>query len=265
MKYSSEEHKHMLELKEEIVGTCEVCGGRGFTLDDGYDNSCDCQLVFRFIRKLVLAGISPEYWTLTYDDLLFADVYKNILSVYVRRLRAATQKGLGLFLIGENGIGKTLILSLIGMDAISKGYRVQYITQQRYLDWISPREVDKRRVELARLESAQIILFDELGKGYQKQDSLYVPAKIEEFLRRKLSEGVAVSACSNYELEHLEDMLGSSTLSVMERHLKFIKMEGLDRSPERQDNWLAELESSFDYFHPAIVDLARRMDANNEW
>ncbi len=263
-KYSTEEFTQMLKLKDEIIGVCEICKGKGFTLVKGLDYTCDCQLVFQYVRQLILSGISSEYWTLSLATLTLSPVYKKILRTYTKHLRSATRKGLGVFLMGENGIGKTTFLAEIGKQSIAKGYTIQYITQERYIQWTSPRGMEKHSHELARLEDAQIILFDELGKGYIKESSVYVSTKIEEFLRRKLSEGVAVSVCSNYNLDHLEEVLGSSTMSVLERHLKFITMEGKDHSPVRQDNWLQELEEGFDYMHPTLIQLARRMSANAE-
>lgn len=262
MEYSSDEMKQMLDLKEDIVECCSECNGTGFILKDGYDHTCNCIKLFRYIRKLKLSGISSEYWTLNINKLTLEKVYETLLKTYIKNLEVACKKGLGLFLFGSNGVGKTTMLSEIGKWGLAKGFSVQYLTQERYMQWISPNS--NNELLLNRLENAQVILLDELGKGYIKNNSNYVPAKIEEFIRRKLAEGVALSASSNYDLDQLEEMLGSSTISSMERHLKFVEVEGTDQSSKKQDSWLVELETSFDYYNSTLLKLAKRMHISDD-
>jgi DNA replication protein DnaC len=62
----------------------------------------------------------------------FADVQAKIAE-YIKDLDHARETGYGLTLIGPNGVGKTLLASVVLNEALSRGYRIEAIELSAYV------------------------------------------------------------------------------------------------------------------------------------
>lgn len=254
----SEVYQACMELKQAIVSPCKLCGGVGyFDQENPIElNPCRCMLSLRYLSALVEARIPRDYWALSLDDLTEVDSdYITFVEWYLERLPKAANQGKGILFLGSNGTGKTSMQCAIGKEAVVQGYSVRYFTAQQYI------EASKGNNDLAEdLESAKFLLLDEIDKVYMKSGSNYVQKTLEEFLRRRISDGAVVIACTNYAQKEFTSVFGSSTTSMLQRHLKFVGIEGEDYSERLQEKWTADMEdSAVDYFDDRIMSMARRL------
>ncbi len=240
----------MVDLREELVDQCEVCGGSG--LVDG--NLCDCRIIQHYLNFLIESKIPTEYWELSFDDLTEVKP-KSVVAVskhYTDKLRAATKKSLGILFMGPNGRGKTSLQCAIGKRAIVKGYSVQYFTAQQYVEAVKAKDTEL----LEEYESGEILLLDELDKVYIAQNSNFVSKTLEEFVRRMISRGVAFIICTNLSEEDLTKMFGESTMSMLRGHLRFLALLGEDYRNTQSADWMSRLDSEVDYWNSHILESA---------
>lgn len=250
----------LLSLKAEIVEPCEECGGAAYfeQTTPGALNPCRCMTAFYYLSYLVEARIPRDYWWLSLDDLdLVEDKYKEFVWYYLEHLDKAVKRGLGVMFLGKNGTGKTSMQCAIGKEAVVQGYRVRYFTAQQYIE--AGRGNTKDSGLLDDYESADVILLDEVDKVYIKSGSDYVPKTIEEFLRRMVSANKVVIACTNYTGDELTEAFGTSTVSMLQRHLRFVGVEGEDFSEQLQANWKNMLEEDTDFYDERIMSMAKRL------
>lgn len=251
VRYSEELLKVLFDYKKRIVSNCEFCAGTGYLMDREEDVLCNCMLIFRYVKALVIAGIPTAYWHLRLQELTDVErPYRLLVEDYLRHFNNALDQALGFFLLGSNGIGKTALLCEIGKYAIVRGYTVRYFTAQRYVNACHQNDTEQFTVP-------RVILFDEIEKTYVKEGSNYVPKMLEDFLRRVISEGRVVIAASNEDEQELEKLFGVSTMSMVRRHLKIVSMEGADRSDQMQRSWMGKLKKEYDFMHSNIVYMAK--------
>jgi DNA replication protein DnaC len=247
----------MLSLKNELVIPHEPCEGSGWLDSEvrGEPNPCECMVIFHYLNTLIEAKIPREYWWLPIDDLQVAPEYKKLCKWYSARLENAASGGLGVLFLGPNGIGKTSMQCYIGKEAVINRYSVQYFTAQKYIE---SRKMDDSTLS-EEYENAKFLLLDELDKVYIKNRSNFVVKTLEDFIRRKTSDGSVFIICTNHDENTLENVFGQSTISMLKRHLKFINIEGSDYSETLQDNWERMMRTDRNYFDEHISECAYRL------
>lgn len=249
----------LIKYKEFIVDQCAKCEGNGYLLDE---SKCICMKVFCFISKLVLSEIPNEYWNLLLSDLEVPEKVLKIINIYLENINNAVDKHKCIMFTGTNGVGKTAIMCEIGKEAIVKNYKVCYITFEDLIDSFYPKksdkEVDENKEFLNRIKKADFILLDEFGKAPLKENSLFIPQKLENFIKKVVNEKVMV-ATTNFNKEQLKNMFGESCIDALYRQTYFLKIDGGDYTEKRHNEWVNDLTTEYNYFHKNILYYAERI------
>ena len=98
-----------------------------------------------------------------------------------------------------------------------------------------------------------------MDKVYIKARSNYVTKTLEDFLRRRTSQGTVFIICTNHDQKTLAEVFGQSTMSMFRRHLKIIDVKGTDFSEKLQKRWDSLMKTKVDYYADEIVSMAQRM------
>lgn len=250
--YRTDIWKRMMSIKSQLVDSCDLCSGTGYVLSSTSETKpCKCMIVFKYLKKLIQAEIPIEYWTLYYKDLKVDKGYIDFLDFYIKRLGVALVKSKGVMFLGANGIGKTAMLCEIGKHYLLSDVTVKYTTADYYLSALR----DNNTEFIKDYEEAEVQIFDELGKSYQKKGSDYAMTKIEEYIGRACSNKVLLTA-SNFGKEDLKEILGESAMSKLLGHLYLWDIEGSDFREKQQKNWAADLDMKFDFYDRNIVKMA---------
>jgi len=204
--------------------------------------------------ELVKSKIPIDYWCLTLDELEVDKEYRTFVHFYIERLDKALARAMGIIFFGANGIGKTSLMCEIGKEVIARGRKVQYFTVQQYIDGMKGDSPIIREYN-----DTDMVLLDEMDKVYIKQGSSFVGKVLEDFLRRTISNGKAVVACTNYGMEAFSKTFGDSTVSMLKRHSKFLGVEGEDYSDTLHDSWEDSLKKDYDFYCSTIVEKAERL------
>jgi len=255
-RFTEDEMKRLWELKAMTVDKCDKCD-EGFRDDGSVVSMCECMKVFRFIKELIYAEIPEDYWLLDFSKLpIHPSAARLLVSKYLRNLERASTQGKGVCMLGPNGVGKTSALVEIGKRAITLDISIVYVVAQDYINYKMQNDLDA----VERVESASMVLLDELDKPYKKKGSDYVVAQIENLLRSLIPRNRVVCCASNWKVEELQDYFGDSVYSVMQRKLKFLTILGDDKSSGLQDEWENGLDGDVDYMKPHLLALAEQRE-----
>jgi len=245
---------HLLSIREQLVDSCEICGGAGYVINEGLDVPCECMKLFRYVKELVIAAIPETYWELSLEKLVVNQAYKDFISFYLDNLKRAHAGGLGVLFLGTNGVGKTAMMCEIGKSAVAQGYSVKYFTIQQYVDLTIKFGTESNSF----VQLHDMLLVDELDKAYMKEGSSFVPKIVEHLFRSTIPYGKMVIAATNESEEGLKDLFGESTLSMVHRNLKFVPVSGIDYSENLQKGWKKRLLHTVDFKNEHLIELARQ-------
>ena len=257
--YTDKEKKFLYEIRERVMGSCKKeCDNGWVESKSGEPEPCLCRKTFVYLKELVYARIPSDYWFNTFDSLEINPPPAKIeLKKYFKFFDNAADKGLGLCLMGTNGVGKTSVMAEIGKLAVINKHSVIYLTAQDYISF----KMLNDYANLERIESGtKVILLDELDKPYKKKGSDYVTAQIENFFRMILPKNIILIVAMNWSKEEIRQYYGVSVFSIMMRKMKMLSIYGDDKSIDVQDDWDDNLTSgTIDYYSESITSMASKM------
>jgi len=215
-----------LKFKEQIQTPCEICGGKGYIVGDegiDYDTAarpadwCVCRRKLSLLIRLMESGLPREFWQaekvkVRRNKPAFAEIRR-----YIDKMENAVKHGLGLIMLGENGVGKTTASAQIVLAAIRRNMSVLYITFPNLIHLIRKSQGDEWLAEvLADLVVRDVMIIDELGKEYKRTGSAFVDTELDRIVRNRRGDIRPTIIISNYEtVDDIEDGYGKSLVSVL--------------------------------------------------
>jgi DNA replication protein DnaC len=204
--------------RHRIVHGCKLC--------QGTDISCACWRKQDFIVKAYEACIPKDFWFTKKEDIDHnVEVFKDVILKYIGHLTKALNKGYGLALLGDNGVGKTYFLSYILAQAIRKGRTVYYTTMPQ-LDYDIKRGFDDKKIA-ARLDfmlTSDFIAIDELGKEKYKAGTTFTDTQFERILKRRCDDGNPVLIATNMDFQEVIEQYGPTVGSIIEGKLQPVQI-----------------------------------------
>lgn len=255
VRFSSEIQERIYQIRDELVNSCEICDGSGYVPAEEERSvyRCDCMIIFRYIKELVKANISSDYWKLSIENLRIEphDSAEKMVKLFIKHVDTAKKKGLGLVLLGSNGIGKTASMCEIGKEAIVYGYDVRYFSLSSYLNSL----FEKDELAVKNMEFGDFLLVDELDKRGGN-----IAKAVDEFLRRMFNLNRSMILATNWDREELVEKLGESSYSLLIRRCKFVDIKGKDFSSKLSGDFVSLLQEDFDYWNENIRKMAMRRE-----
>ena len=134
----------------------------------------------------------------------------------------------GILFYGSNGVGKTMLSSLILRQAYKYRWTSQRTTFVRYVDsytssWDKNSEPD---TYWETCKKSQYLVLEEVGKEI---DSKITKPILEDLLRYREEKGLVTIMCTNLTPKDLEELYGASIMSLIKGNMTPIKITGKDR------------------------------------
>jgi len=242
-RFIKKEVEYLIKVKTKITSICKNKKCTGFDAI----NKCECFKKFVYIKELVHSKIPRDYWMLSLKRMQINNIYKQYIKKYVNNLDNAIESGLGLMYCGpKRGIGKTTSMSIIGKEAIKRGYEVFYVIAQNIID---DRFSEEKNI-LERIKECDLLLIDELDKIIMRNES-NIPKQLENLLREILPNKKAIIICTNFTEEEVEERF--QIISLMKRYMKIIPMDGKDFSDSLAERWEKRLEADDVNFNDEVL------------
>jgi len=197
------------------------CDGGGWILnEDGTATKCDC-LEPRLAKARasgINSAIPKRYRGVSFDRPPVTEIDRhavNDIRKWVENMDENLEKGLGLWLMGDTGTGKTTLAMLLSKEVLKRGYTVAIYSMPKLLARIRATYSAEAGEEsydefMERLCEVDLLHIDDLGAEKQSEwvlEQLYVLVN-ERYERRK-----SIVLTTNLMQPELEDQIGSRTVS----------------------------------------------------
>lgn len=183
----------------------------------------------------LFCGIKSGLHGKTLDDFTNDEDALEKVKAYVRKSRSMYRDGLGLYLWGSNGTGKTHLMSCSFMALISKGYKVRLFSMDEIVDkftssWYS----DEDKHELNNiLRNIDFLGIDEFGKNVDKDGNpVYLPDLVkrvmESVIRFRVQMNKPIWITSNTDPKFVNEVFSEDVASLLNEAVVPVCVRGAD-------------------------------------
>ena len=192
-------------------------------------------------KNMLSRGIPKHFLNVSIDSFeSFGDERreraKHQIEYYLLNLHANLKDGKGLYLYGSNGVGKTMLASIIVKEAYRFRYTSKRLTFVEYLDqythiWKAQSTSEREELEdifYHYIKAVDFLVLEEVGKEQTKTEMAVTI--LEDLLRYREEHGLCTIICANMSLkEIIERYKSKSVESLIRGSLQPIKIYGEDR------------------------------------
>ena len=197
-------------------------------------------------KNMLSRGIPKHFLDVSIEDFESFDDEKrerakHHIEAYLKNLGATLKDGKGLYLYGSNGVGKTMLASIIVKEAYRFRYTSKRITFVEYLDqytriWKAQSVEERESLEdlfYHYIKAVEFLVLEEVGKEQTKTEM--ATTVLEDLLRYREEKGLCTIMCVNMSLEELITRYGNSKSieSLIRGSMKPIKIHGEDRRAKK--------------------------------
>lgn len=216
---------------------CPLCKGtKQFKWYDAANNvaqyQCSCIDQWIMHRYFMYRGLNRRYQTLGWRDFVGDPFAKEAAQAYIANMDSLFNAGVGLYLWGTIGTGKTLLGSLILKAMMAAGYDGFFTT---FVDLINQQSLghssrEDREWLISGVVNAEVLLIDDPGReqaaGERQAD--YMSSVLDEVIRKRVSMRLPTIITSNDSLDTFQRRYNSNILSLVEECSSIIEVTGAD-------------------------------------
>ena len=187
-------------------------------------------------------GIPKKFINRTTEDL-YSDSsgrksLKKFVVDYINNIEDNFKNSRGIYLYGSNGVGKTLISSILLKEAYRHRYSCKRVTFQEYINsytkvWNANSIEDREELETnlyTDFKGVEFLVLEEIGKGVET--SIEVPI-LEDLLRYREDKGLVTIFATNISPSTVKDTYGVSIFSLITGNCIPVQIEGEDLRKKR--------------------------------
>lgn len=159
---------------------------------------------------------------------------KGLVQAYIEDLDSNFENNKGLFLYGSNGVGKTMLSSIILKEAYRHRYTSRRSTFVEYVDKYTKVWNAKSADEKATLEdelytyykAVEFLVLEEVGKEIDSKVSAPI---LEDLLRYREDNGLVTIVCTNLNIPLMTERYGESCISLLKGNTTPVMIECEDK------------------------------------
>lgn len=195
---------------------------------------CPCVNQWVLYRFLLHAGIEKRYQRLSWADMRWCDTAAlDKASAYIAEHESYVTNGLGIFMTGTQGTGKTGLATLILKALLGEGYDGYFTTFNDMITRFTAgwRDVDDQRWFHQRVKNAGVLVIDDPGK--ETKGRIELPqALIDEIIRHRVAGLRPTIIAANLSLDQFAQSYGQYVMSLLHEASTSITFD----SPDARDN-----------------------------
>lgn len=207
---------------------------------------CDCELQTQMFKNYMAAGIGSLYHRKSWKDYRFpSEEVRGIVEIFLEDKRML-QKGVGLFLQGSYGVGKTMLASLMLKELLKSGNRVYSTTFTYLMEMMTDGWKDKESQSYYnnKITRIPVLLIDDIGKEF---DNRLTKNTFDNIIRSRVQSMKSTIITSNLTMEEIGAKYGEAVYSLLKEACLSLVM------PNTEDNRKKSMEESLSSFFGPIV------------
>lgn len=180
-------------------------------------------------------GIKTAWHSKSLDDFTNDDEALVAVRKYLRSSKQNASNGLGIYLWGSNGTGKSHLMNCSFKELIKKGHRVRIYSMDEIVDkftssWYS--DEDKRELNNV-LRNIDFLGIDEFGKNVDsKGDPVYLPDLVkrvmESVIRFRVQMNKPIWFASNTDPKYVKTVFSEDIASLLREAVVPVCVRGDD-------------------------------------
>jgi DNA replication protein DnaC len=222
----------------EVSDTCPTCRGKTTYIYRGSERFCDCVEQSHLNVMYSHAGIGLKYQRLTWEDVHFE--VPSDLKDFLARPQDYVDAGMGVFISGGIGTGKTLLVNLVIKDLIRDGLDCYYTTASQTVESFTSTwgDNDEKRRFADRFTRTKVLGIDDLGKEFTTKITM---STFDNLVRTRSQNARAMIVTSNLDAVDIRRDYGASALSMLLEDCLGVHLNGSDFRPEAHDRRVTEI------------------------
>ena len=189
-------------------------------------------------KSLSLIGIPKKFHNITIEDFEAFDEelldVKTYVEEYISDIPTRFNQNRGLLFFGSNGVGKTMLASIIAKECYRNRYSVRRVTFMEYVSqytraWGAKTPEEKETQESLfydNFKGVEFLVLEEVGKEIESNINVSI---LEDCLRYREDKGLVTIICTNLSGKNLFERYGASIESLIKGNFTPIKVVGKDR------------------------------------
>ena len=230
----------LLRLHPDIPSSpsnCPTCRGektfQWYVEDEVATYDCPCIDQWTLYLYLLYHGVPRHEQQLGLRDAKAANPESvEVVKEYIRTFSEYRRRGLGLFLWGANGTGKTMLGSIVLKEALGQGYRGFFTS---FADLLSRRMIgfsdkDYTVWYTSQVKNAELLLLDDPGKEHRANVS-FVDSVLDDLVRYRINMLLPTIITTNVSPQRVESIYGDSVASLLNETMNQHHVRGTDFRP----------------------------------
>lgn len=247
MRISRKVESFLLSEKSRLRAQCK----HGF-------RNCNCVRESKLQLEMAKAAIPLKFWHFTFDSMLpqnkVSETTINKFQKYIKNITKVYEKGIGLFLFGDSGSGKTCSSSILLKEIIKAGYSARFTMLSEIITVFAEGWYDtEKRIEfIESICEVDFLIIDDVGREFRSIKSDLNRAAFDSVFRGRANDNLPTIITSNYNFLEEKDSVdeinlareyGHNLISLFKEHLIECPLIGFDF---RKEHIAPTLESVLD-------------------
>ena len=211
----------------QTVGACKKCDPAGFVQKGGLYTPCTCYQEYIKLKKLHDSGLPKSYWSKSLQDFNGDKKALEIVKDYISNLQSNLVKGIGLYLYGTPGIGKTLLSSYIVRAAIKQNINAKFYYFTDILNTFTEswHDNDARDEVENNIINSDLLICDDLGREFKSNKKLH-EAVLDSVIRSRASQLRPIILTSNFDILDVKETYGAGIVDLFKESLVVVQVKG---------------------------------------
>ena len=222
---------------------CPTCATTGRYFWDGKMQQCDCQLQLQLHKHYLASGIGANYQRLSWDDYEGDKEVQEWVDKYLENHANFVNRGIGMILYGDFGVGKTFATTMLLKDLIKLGHTCFSTTFAHMVEMFTAgwREPEEQKYFQTKIIQSDVLLLDDLGREMKTKTKLS-QTTFDDVLRRRVQDGRPTFITTNMSIGELQEGYGGAILSLLWESALRYEMVGSDFRPQSGERLQLELQ-----------------------
>ncbi|MDD5650321.1 MAG: ATP-binding protein [Candidatus Nanoarchaeia archaeon] len=189
-----------------------------------------------FEKNFLLANIPEKYFKFDLETIRnkVETIESNIdqikkIEKYINSVDKAAQEGIGLYISGSHGVGKTAIAIIILKIAIEHYYSAFFSRSAEIIEFVRAgwKNEDKKAYFTYVVNNCKFFVIDDIGRLFSQINDAE-RANIDEIFTKRDDSDLCTIITANHPLETNKDLLGEALYSNFKERLIEVKLLGED-------------------------------------